>query len=120
MYTRRNDSRMGDEVFAMGAVLAPFVWKFVKHGQNKAIAKKEAFEALPKDMQEQIKYKKCVRGEKISKYLLIIFAAFEVFAILAGHFSIADIMSFLPVGAAYYMSKAGKKKYEANSKAAFE
>lgn len=120
MYNRRNDSRMGDEVFAMGALLAPFAWKIVKHGQDKANAKKQAFEALPKEMQQQIKYKRCVRGEKIAKYLLIAFAGMEVFATVAGHFSTADIMSFIPVIVAYFMSKAGKKKYEANNQTAFD
>lgn len=50
MYNRRNDSRMGDEVFTIGVILAPFAWKIVKRGQNKAIAKKQTFESLPKEM----------------------------------------------------------------------
>lgn len=120
MYNRRNDSRMGDEVFAMGAILAPFAWKIVKHGQEKATAKKQAFEALPKEMQQQIKYKRCVRGEKIASYLLIAFAGLEVFATLAGHFSVADVLSFIPVIFAYFMMKAGKKKYEVNNQTAFD
>lgn len=120
MYNRRNDSRMGDEVFAIGAILAPFAWKLVKHGQDKAIAKKQAFEALPKEMQQQIKYKRCVRGEKIASYLLVAFTGLEVFATLAGHFSVTDILSFIPVIVAYFMMKAGKKKYEINNQTAFD
>ncbi|WP_416327787.1 hypothetical protein [[Eubacterium] hominis] len=115
MYYRRDDSRMGDEIFAMGALIAPIAWKIVKHGQAKAIAKKEAFEALPEEKKQQIKYKRCAIGEKIARYLLIAFVGLEVFAILAGHFPIADIMSFIPVIVAYFMLKAGKNKYETDT-----
>ena len=43
-----------------------------------------------------------------------------MFATLAGHFSIADVLSFIPVIFAYFMMKAGKKKYEVNNQTAFE
>lgn len=112
MYYRKNDSRMGDEIFAMGAFLAPFVWKFVKGRQEKLIAKKKAFEALPMEEQNRIHLKRMTKGEIIAKYILIVFSVLEIFATIMGHFSFGDIGSFLPVIAFYFFMKAGKKKYE--------
>lgn len=120
MYNRRNDSRMGDEVFAMGLLLAPFAWKIVKYGQAKANAKKEAFEALPKEMQEQIKYKRYVKGERIFRYLLISFVGLDVLRLVTGGFSFEDILAYIPLMIVYYMMKAGKEKYEINNQASFE
>lgn len=112
MYYRKEDSRMGDEIFAMGALLAPFVWKFVKGRQEKLIAKKKAFEALPMEEQNRIHLKRMTKGKMIAKNVLIVFSVLEIFATIMGHFSFGDIGSFLPVIAFYFFTKAGKKKYE--------
>ena len=112
MYYRKEDSRMGDEIFAMGALLAPFVWKFVKGRQEKLIAKKQKFEALPIEEQNRIHLKRMTKGEMIAKYILIVFGLLEIFATMMGHFSFWDIGSFIPVIAFYIYTKAGKKKYE--------
>ena len=69
MYYRKKYSRIGDEIFVMGAMLAPFVWKFVKERQEKLIAKKEKFEALPIEEQNRIHLKRMTKGETIAKYI---------------------------------------------------
>ncbi len=112
MYYRKKYSRIGDEIFVMGAMLAPFVWKFVKERQEKLIAKKEKFEALPIEEQNRIHLKRMTKGETIAKYILIVFLLLEIFATVMGHFSFGDIGSFIPVIAFYFYAKADKKKYE--------
>lgn len=112
MYYGKEDSRMGDEIFAMGAILAPFVWEFLKGRQKKINAKKEKFVALPIEEQNRIHLKRLTKGETISKYMLFVFGVLEVFAIIMGHFSFKDIASFIPVIVFYLYAKVGKKKYE--------
>ena len=111
MYYRRKDSRMGDEIFAMGILLAPFVWKLVKKGKAVIIAKKERFDALPLQEQLRKKYKMCLIGEVIFKLLTLIRVVMLIVSIFNGSFLFNKVNSIIACAIMFVLMRVGKHKY---------
>lgn len=105
----KRGSKLSDDIFSTGAYFVPFAIKIINNYQNKKNKKQQIFNSLPKDKQNEILLVRFSRYQNIAKYTFLIFCALEVFAILTGHFSTADINAFIPVIMAYGIFTYKKK-----------
>lgn len=109
----RKDSRMGDEMFATGAAIAPFVIVLMKKILTKVMGQKPIDPTLPPN--EKFKLEKRNLRKKVNfwKNTGIVCLILEALVFLMGNATFADIIWFLVIGFCYYRNS---KKLEAMKK----